>query len=145
MQDALDAVRSTGATNPVTVSGIEHANDLRQWLAHRQTDHTGQLMAEAHVYGKNACASTTCFDASYAPVAAQVPLVFGELGETYDNSSCGSTNTSTFLNWADAHGVGYEAWVWNTWGTCGSLISSYNGAPAHEYGSFVRSHYLSLP
>ena len=45
--------------------------------------------------------------ALWAPVAAAVPLVFGETGETYDASSCGSTNISTFMNWADAHGVGY--------------------------------------
>jgi hypothetical protein len=103
MQAALDVVRSTGATNPVTVSGIDYANNLSQWPTYRPRDPAGQLMAEAHVYGKNACASVACFDANYAPVAAQVPLVFGETGETYDDSSCGSANISTFLKWADAH------------------------------------------
>jgi hypothetical protein len=39
---------------------------------------------------------------------------------------------------------GYEAWVWNTWGTCGSLISDYSGTPANAYGSWVRAHYLTL-
>jgi hypothetical protein len=42
-----------------------------------------------------------------APVARRVPLIFGETGETYD----GSSNISTFLHWADAHGVGYGAFV----------------------------------
>jgi hypothetical protein len=46
-----------------------------------------------------------------APVARRVPLIFGETGETYDGSSCGSSNLSTFLHWADAHGVGYGAFV----------------------------------
>ena len=32
MQGALDAVRSTGATNVVTASGINYANNLSQWL-----------------------------------------------------------------------------------------------------------------
>jgi hypothetical protein len=145
MQGALNAVRATGATNPVTVSGIDWANNLSQWLAYRPSDSAGQLMAEAHVYGKNSCDTTSCFDANYAPVAAQVPLVFGETGETYDDSSCGSTNIATFLGWADAHGAGYEAWVWDTWGTCGSLISNYNGTPANAYGSYVRTHLLSRP
>ena len=49
------------------------------------------------------------------------------------------------VNWADAHGVNYEAWVWNTWGTCGSLISDYNGTPYHAYGNWVHDHYLTFP
>ena len=55
-------------------------------------------------------------------------------GETYDDSDCsGSSYIQTFLNWADAHGAGYETWTWNTWGTCGSLISSYAGKPRGAY------------
>jgi hypothetical protein len=145
MQGALDAVRSTGATNVVTVSGIDYANNLSQWLANKPSDPLNQLMAEAHVYGGNTCSSTTCFNANYAPVAASVPVVFGETGETYDDSSCGSTNIATIMGWADAHNVGYEAWVWDTWGTCGSLISDFNGTPANNYATWVRGHYLSLP
>jgi hypothetical protein len=77
------------------------------------------------------------------PIAQQVPLIFGETGETYDDSDCGSSYISTFMNWADAHGVGYEAWTWDTWGTCGSLISDYNGTPANAYASWVRNHYVT--
>jgi len=143
MQAALTAVRNTGATNVVTASGIDWANTMTQWLANKPSDPLGQLMAEAHVYGKNYCASVSCFDTNYAPVAASVPLVFGETGETYDDSSCGSTNISTFMNWADAHGVGYEAWTWNDWGTCGVLISDFSGTPANAFGSWVKNHYLT--
>jgi hypothetical protein len=145
MQGALDAVRSTGATNVVTASGIDYSNNLSQWLANKPSDSLNQLMAEAHVYGGNTCASTSCFNTNYAPVAASVPLVFGETGETYDDSSCASTNINTFMTWADSHNVGYEAWVWDTWGTCGSLISDFNGTPANAYATWVRSHYLSIP
>jgi endoglucanase len=145
MQGALDAVRSTGATNVVTASGIDYANNLSQWLAYKPTDSLNQLVAEAHVYGGNSCSSTSCFDANYAPVAASVPLVFGETGETYDASSCGSSNVSTFMSWADAHNVGYEAWVWDTWGNCSSLISDYNGTPANAYATWVKGHFATLP
>jgi endoglucanase len=145
MQGALDAVRSTGATNVVTASGIDYANNLSQWLTYKPTDSLNQLVAEAHVYGGNSCASTACFNSDYAPVAAQVPLQFGETGETYDASSCGSSNVSTFMNWADAHGVGYQAWVWETWGNCSSLISNYNGTPANTYATWVKNHYATLP
>src|SRR5437764_11826728 len=109
MQGALDAVRATGAGNVVTASGIDYSNNLSQWLTNKPSDPLTQLIAEAHVYGGNTCSSTSCFDTNYTPVAAQVPLIFGETGETYDASSCAATNITNFLNWADSHGVSYEA------------------------------------
>ena len=143
MQGALDAIRATGATNPVTASGIDWANNLQQWLAYRPADSAGQLMAEQHVYGGNTCYTPSCLDSYTGPVAQNVPVVFGEYGETYDASSCATTNTAAMLNWADAHGVGYEAWTWDTWGNCLSLIGDFDGTPANAYGTFVRSHYLA--
>jgi hypothetical protein len=143
MQGALDAIRSTGSTNPVTASGIDWANNLSQWLSHEPSDPLGQLMAEAHVYGGNTCDTISCFDTNYAPVAAHVPVVFGETGETYDASSCDTTNINAFFVWADAHGVGYEPWTWDTWGNCLSLISDFDGTPANAYGTFVRGYFLA--
>jgi endoglucanase len=145
MQEALDAVRSTGATNVVTVSGIDWANNLSEWLTWRPTDPLGQLVAEAHVYGGNWCSSAACFDRDYAPVAAQVPLIFGETGETYDASSCGSANSQRFMAWNEANADGYESWTWNTWGNCSSLISSFAGTVyPSAYARFVRDHNLGL-
>jgi hypothetical protein len=141
MQAALNAVRGTGATNVVTASGIDWANNLTQWLTYRPTDSLNQLAAEAHVYEFNACSSTACFDSQMGPVAASVPLVFGEVGDT----SCTAANIPVFLSWMESHGSGEMAWVWDTWGTCESLISDFSGTPRGAYGSFVRSHYLSLP
>ena len=53
MVDALAAVRGAGAPNVVTISGIDWANNLQQWLQNKPND--PQLMAEQHVYGGNAC------------------------------------------------------------------------------------------
>ena len=145
MQGALDAIRATNATNVVTASGIDWANNLQQWLANKPADPLNQLMAEQHVYGGNTCYTPTCLTQYTAPVAAQVPVVFGEFGETYNDASCGSTNTAAMIDWADAHGVNYEAWVWNTWGNCASLISDYDGTPYHAYGNWVHDHYLTFP
>ena len=47
------------------------------------------------------------------------------------------------MSWADAHNVGYEAWTWDTWDTCGSLISSYKGTPRAQYGAYVHQHFVS--
>jgi endoglucanase len=144
MQQAVNVMRQAGYKGVISIPGIDYANNLTQWLSHEPSDPLGQLIAEAHVYGGNTCDSTSCLDSQMAPVAAKVPLIFGETGETFDDSECGSSHVSTFMNWADAHGAGYEAWTWDTWGTCGSLISDYNGTPANGYGSYVKSHYAAL-
>jgi hypothetical protein len=145
MQQAVNLMRQAGYNGVISIPGIDYANDLSQWLSHKPSDPLNQLIAEAHIYGKNTCDTTTCFNNTLAPVAASVPLIFGETGETYDDSDCGSSYISTFMNWADAHGVGYEAWTWDTWGTCGSLVNNFNGTAANAYGSWVKSHYLSMP
>ena len=141
MQQAVNVMRAAGYQGVIAIPGTRYANDLSQWLAFEPSDSLHQLIAEAHVYGKNTCSSVACFDTTYLLVANQVPLIFGETGETFDASSCGSSNTSTFLQWADQHQVGYAAWTWDAWGTCLSLISNYNGPPAHQYGKFVKSYY----
>jgi hypothetical protein len=140
MQQAVDVMRAAGYRGPIAIPGLNYANDLSQWLAFEPRDPLGQLVAEAHVYGKNACSSTSCLDETMAPVALVAPMIFGEVGETFDASSCGSRNISSFLHWADDHGVGYAAWTWDTWANCHALISSYGGRPAHRYGLFVKGY-----
>jgi endoglucanase len=137
MQGALDAVRSTGATNVVTVSGIDWANNLTQWLANKPSDPTGQLVAEQHVYNFNVCGTVACFEQQVTPVANVVPVVWGEYGE----DDCGSGTVAQFLPYADAHISAAEAWTWDTWGSCESLISNFNGTPAGQYGTYVRNYY----
>ena len=144
MQQAVNVMRGAGYHGPIAIPGLMYANDMTRWLAFEPRDPQHQLIAEAHVYGKNACSSTACFDQTMAPVAQKVPLIFGETGETYDASSCDSTNISTFLQWADSHGVGYAIWTWDAWGNCFALISDYRGDPANIYGTFVKSYLASL-
>lgn len=145
MQQAVDVMRAAGYTGPIAIPGVSYANDLTRWLADEPNDPLHQLVAEAHIYGKNTCDTVACFDKTLLPVAQRVPLIFGETGETYDSSDCGSSYISTFMTWADAHAVGYEAWTWDTWGNCDALIASYDGTPYSAYGTWVRSHYLTLP
>jgi|SRR5579884_241660 len=144
MQQAVNVVRAAGFRGVISIPGIDYANDLTEWRSHEPHDPLHQLIAEAHVYGKNTCGSVTCLNSTMAPVARHVPLIFGETGETYDASSCGSSNISSFMDWADAHHVGYAAWTWDTWGSCEALISDYNGTPYHQYGKWVHSHYAAV-
>lgn len=143
MQQAVHVMRRAGYRGPIAIPGLDYANDLSKWLSNRPRDPLHQLVAEAHVYGNNTCASVACLDRTMAPVAERVPLVLGETGETYDDSSCSSTNISRVIGWADAHGAGYAAWTWDTWGTCGSLVSGYDGTPANDYARWVHDFYAT--
>jgi endoglucanase len=153
MQQAVNLMRSAGYDGVISVPCIDYANACGKingsdyngstWLRSRPSDPAGQLIAEAHVYGKNLCDTVDCFDSSMKPITKVVPLVFGETGETYDASDCGSSYISTFMDWADAHGVGYEAWTWDAWGGCGVLIKDYQGTPSSVWARWVNHHYLS--
>jgi endoglucanase len=152
MQQAVDRMRGAGSQGVIAIPCLYYANSCgtlpngslyrgSTWLRSRPTDPANQLIAEAHIYAKNLCASAACFNASMAPIIKVVPLIFGETGETYDASDCGSRNVSTIMNWADRNGVGYETWTWDTWLTCGALIRNYTGTPYSGYGKFVQKHY----
>jgi endoglucanase len=151
MAQAIKRMRGTGYTGVISIPCINYANacgkidgsnyDGSTWLKSRPSDPENQVIAEAHVYGKNLCDDVACFNSSMRPITKVVPMIWGETGETYDGSDCGSSYISTFLPWAHAHGVGYEAWTWDTWGGCGVLISNYNGTPANAWAKWVKQYY----
>jgi hypothetical protein len=99
MQQLINAVRATGATQPVIAEGLAWGGELSGWLATE--------------VGENDCAA-------------------GFLG--------------TLLPWADAHGIGYLAWAWDT-ASCGggpSLITAYDGTPT-AYGAAYKQYLASRP
>ncbi|MBV8491538.1 MAG: cellulase family glycosylhydrolase, partial [Candidatus Eremiobacteraeota bacterium] len=160
MQQAVTLMRQAGFKGPISIPCIDYANacgtlpagseyDGSTWLKSHPNDPLHQLVAEAHVYGKNTCDTTQCLNSSMAPIVKQFPLIFGETGETYDGTDCNSSYVSTFMNWADAHGVGYEAWTWDDWppapsAPCAVLIKNYSGTPQSPWAAWVKTHYLSL-
>ncbi|MFF8805777.1 cellulase family glycosylhydrolase [Streptomyces omiyaensis] len=141
MQDLVDAVRATGAKNLVLVPGIAYSNDLSQWLTYRPTDPAQNLGAAWHVYNFNTCSTETCWNDTLAPVAAQVPLLAGEIGE----NTCGHAFIDRVMKWFDDRGLSYLGWTWNTW-NCNSgpaLITSYDGTPT-AFGVGLRDHLRAL-
>ena len=141
MQDLVDAVRATGATNLIMVGGLEWANDMREWLAYKPVDPLNNIAASWHAYSFNACANATCWDSQVAPLAQQVPIVLGEFGQ----DDCGFDYMQTLVDWADAHGIGYLAWTWNPWGcsTGGVLIRDWDGTPEPGIGEGYQAHLLT--
>src|SRR5437764_768942 len=81
MQSLVDAVRGTGATQPIILGGLGYSSDLSQWLAFKPVDPAGQLAASFHTYNFSGCSTQACWDSTVAPVAMAVPVVTGEFGE----------------------------------------------------------------
>jgi hypothetical protein len=150
MQSLINIIRGTGATNVIQVPGVQYANSMTHFLdaAIRVSDtlNPPQLMADVDVYPiGNICNSTTCYDTYYAPVAQVMPFMAGETGESVDGSASTTTNVNTFIMWLDAHGAGYSAWVWDTWGQNLQLITDYtSGNPKAPWGTYYYNHLQSL-
>jgi hypothetical protein len=141
MQTLVNAVRSTGATNPILLAGLRWGNDLTGWSDHMPTDPQNNLMAAFHVYNSNQCVTTTCWESQVLPVAQKVPLVMTEVGE-YD---CTHTFVDNLMNWADRYDIGYVAWAWSSYG-CGypALMTSVSKGIPSAYGQGVMQHYQAL-
>ena len=115
MQTLVTAVRTTGATQPLLLGGLNYSNDLSGWLANKPTDPLNQLVAAWHNYPGQGC-STSCWNSTVTTVAASVPIVTTEFGNTAETTSTAANNSGNylvpFMTWADAHGIGYLPWAW---------------------------------
>ena len=138
MQELVTAVRTTGATNLILLSGIQYANSLTGWRTHQPTDPANNLAASWHVYPFNTCNTTTCWNTTIAPVASTVPLVTAEIGD----HNCATTFAPTVMTWLDQHQASYLAWTWNSWG-CGGLqlMTDYLTGTPTTYGKPIADHF----
>jgi hypothetical protein len=142
MTELVDAVRSTGATQPVMLGGTEWARNDEGWLAHLPADPARAEVASNHTYNFAACYGS-CRE-SLAEISRTHPVVTGELGE----GDCRDRYVAPYMDWADAHGISYLAWAWDTHGgwTCQSgpsLITDYDGTPT-AFGRGFRDHLRAL-
>ena len=143
MQTLVNAVRATGATNVISLGGIQYANTLTQWLTYKPSDPLNNLVAAWHVYNFTLCATVSCYQQTVGVVGGQVPVVAMEIGD----NACDATWANTLLDWLDTRQMGYAAWVWNTWGpNCDTLalISDYSGTPTAN-GQIYKTHLAGLP
>ena len=141
MQTLVNTVRATGASNILMLGGLAYSNDLSGWLANKPYDAMNNLAASTHIYNFNGCVSTSCWNSVLAPIAAQYPVIAGEIGE----NDCASGFINGLMSWADQHNVSYLGWTWNPYSCSGTpaLISDYNGTPTN-FGLGLKNHLLSL-
>lgn len=137
MQDLVDAVRSTGASNPIMVGGVDFSNNLDQWLKYVPKDPKNKIVAAWHNYALSKCNNVNCWDKVIAPIANSYSVIVGEIGET----DCTHKYIDQLMAWMDGKGISYLGWTWNTW-DCRkgpALITNYNGTPT-AYGVGLRDH-----
>jgi endoglucanase len=142
MQELVDDVRSSGATQPIMVGGLSHAGDLSHWLSFEPIDPLHQLVASVHMYTPGSCDSVACWMYVLRPLAKVVPVVTGEMGE-FD---CGDSFIKQYMSWADKYGISYLGWAWDAGWNCSSgpaLIYSWSGTPT-PFGVGLRNHLRSL-
>ena len=137
----ISDVRNTGATNVIMVAGTLFATNPTGFNKIMPHDPRGQLAISVHVYNFNGAKKPTTWNLWFhMGLLAKVPFVTGELGE----KDCTSTFIDTYMSWADAHGVSYLAWAFNS-GPCNGpylIDSSDNPTP---YGAGYKAHLATLP
>ena len=169
MQQLVNTVRATGATQPIMVPGLNWAGDpcgvydtggnggSCAWLAYEPSDPLHQLVVSFHTYNWTSCRTLSCWNTDVAPLAAKVPVVTDEFGE----ADCATTYITNFMNWADQNGISYLAASWGTpdagdttctHSTGGSdpgdnleLLSNWSGAPSvlAPQGAAIRTNLLT--
>ncbi|HEX4214541.1 MAG TPA: cellulase family glycosylhydrolase [Candidatus Dormibacteraeota bacterium] len=154
MQSLVNAVRSTGASNPILLAGMDYANDISGIPANLPNDPDHALVADAHVYGPTGdqpCNSTTCFNTTYTSVLSSMPIMVDEFGEDYNNPTTDDSSAvvSPAATWFDAHDIGYAFWVWNSEYPSDDamrLVDDNGGTvnPNDPYAAFAHSHLLAV-
>ncbi|MDP9345064.1 MAG: glycoside hydrolase family 5 protein [Actinomycetota bacterium] len=140
MQTLVDAVRSSGARQPIIATGLHWGGDLSAWLRHRPDDPVNQLAAGLHVFDFSGCRSIGCWKSSARRVSREVPVVTTELGQR----ACSGAFIDRFMDWADSAGVSYIGWAWNPSGCAApALIRSWDGQPTAS-GARLRARLVRL-
>jgi len=138
MQELVTAVRNTGATNVIVLSGIQYSGNTTQINTYKPTDPLNQLAGSQHNYDTYSfCVTTSCWQSSLDGVG-NIPFIAGELGD----NSCSPTYPASYMTWADTKGVSYLGWAWNTYDCSSfpSLISNFDGTPT-AFGAAFKQHF----
>jgi hypothetical protein len=149
MQEMVTAIRNTGATNPIIVTGNNWGSDISGWVANKPSDPRNQLIVGWHSYGDGlSCQNLACWNSTLASVLGTAPIVATEIGE-FD---CGHAYIDLVMNWLDIHDAqGYTAWTWGPYGCAtdpallASSDSNFTGIPSQTYGQGYKDHLVSRP
>jgi hypothetical protein len=125
MQVLVSAIRDAGAKNLVLLGGVQYSNGLSQWLTYKPSDPENNVAAAWHVYSNNPCRDATCWSGAPSAVAAQVPIVATEFGQ----SDCMGTFITPLMQFLDDKKLSYLAWSWDAYGPCRPAMGAQRGSP----------------
>ena len=98
MQQLVDTIRETGATNVIMVAGVSYGNDLSQWLKYAPKDPLQQLAASVHIFNYHIrCNKPDCLHRTLSPIMEKFPLIVAEYGTT----ECDDGFVDTVQDWID--------------------------------------------
>jgi hypothetical protein len=152
MQQMLDTVRATGATNPVLIAGIQWSGDLSKWLDNAPKDSLKQIAAVWHPYPAYGTTWGTmpytlpsggaaAYANAQAILNAGIPVILTETGDRNAPGTVGAPFMSKLLPWADKAGVSYLGWTWDVWQNGDFvLIKDKSGTPSDGYGVYFKQH-----
>jgi hypothetical protein len=143
-------IRGAGARNLIMAAGVNWARDLSDWLATRPPD--PNLVASYHSYPsanpalKSEGAAESSWDQVIAPLAAEVPVVVGETGDSAAGPETYLTGATGFLPWAQSHALSVLAWTWNAWSDPNDVLvtSMTKGTPTSGEGVAFKSYLRGL-
>lgn len=145
MQELVSAIRGSGATNPIILTGTHWGTELHRWLEYEPQDtlNPPQLTAGWHSYQNGlSCETSTCWNTTFVPIIEQAPLVATEIGE-FD---CKHTYIDQVMGFFDSEQQSYIAWMWSV-ANCAqapALLQDWSGTPTQTFGQGYRDHLLSL-
>lgn len=129
MQELVNTIRSTGATNPILLDGLNWSQNLTELVKYLPVDPDNQMIASYHNYD-GPLNNENYWNTTIANVAQQMPLITSEFGE----NDCGNSFVTQYMQWADSHNISYLPWAWTNW-QCNAygLLANWNGTPS-AYG-----------
>jgi endoglucanase len=152
-QAMVNAIRATGAHQPIIISGPDFASDLSQWVRYMPHDPRHALVADVSSF------DYSDYVVSHAQqlrtFAKNHPMIVGGFGDTH----CVSTYSTKVMDIMDSINQSYLAWTWDTvqdYGGCANALlddpgPQRNGFPAgyytgrpSGYGAGVRKHFRQV-
>jgi aryl-phospho-beta-D-glucosidase BglC (GH1 family) len=155
MQQMLDAIRATGATNVVLIGAPSWCQDLSDWVKYAPNDPLKQIAAVWHAYpNSDKPGDVKAAEPKFGKIAfswaqnildAGYPLVITEFGDRNAPGTEGAPFVSQLLPWADRAGASYLGWTWDVWQNADNvLIKDRAGTPTDGYGRYVKAHLLCV-
>lgn len=139
MQQLVNDVRATGATQPIILGGLNYSSDpcgvfnknestaACPEIGALPSDPLNQLVVDYHNYVSTYCSTPSCWDtfwnSEYDPIkAANVPMMSDEFGE----DDCSDTFMNDYMSWADQNNISYLAWAWVPRDSAATVCSTQN-------------------